>query len=186
MSLGILAASGTTYLPLGAKIPVSRALDLVVAGTFTRGDWYTCSTTSAGGWLELGTAFADDFNPSGRGLFFEPKLVARWFRTSGGQTSAPGWFGSGCTANDLTTLQQTDAELHVGGDLGYVISRKWVFVAFEVGVHFGACFNCIGTGAFFWGDPSVSIDLGSNEPLKRTDHATLGLNLNLLRLGAAF
>lgn len=174
-----MAAAGDLYVPLGLQWPLGAQSELVVEATLVSGNWYGCSSRSQGGWLAAGLASYLSHKTSGsRGWFVEPKLIGRYFDTHGAH-GASGWFG--CSATEAGNLNQTDFELHLGVDAGYEIRVGALEIIPLLGVSAGFCSQCVGGSPFF---------VGSLAPLSgpglRSDRPTLGLNLNLLRLGLRF
>jgi len=172
----IVATMGDVYVSMGAAIALTERTELVVEGTFTHGSWFGCASTSTGGWGAAGAAIY--FDDSRKGFFLLPKLVVRVFDTSGGE-NVSGPFG----CSEGTNVNGVDYELHVGLDVGYRFRAGPVVITPVFGVSAGFCGNCIRGGPFYVGD--VSFDL-SNDPGRRIDRASLGLNLNVIRIGVGF
>jgi len=171
----IMLAAETIYVSAGVAIALTERMELVVEGTFTQGNWYGCSSTSTGGWGAAGAAFY--FNDDRRGFFILPKFVARAFTTSGAQSSY-GPFGNRARAE---SLNGDDYELHVGVDVGYRFRAGPVVITPVFGLSVGPCGNCVGAGPFYFGD----IEIFSNAS-GRMDRWSLGMNLNVVRIGFAF
>jgi hypothetical protein len=127
-----------------------------------------------GGWLATGAAF---YPPGAGGLFVTPKLVGRFFTTSGGETGDL----FGCTGADLANLEGYDAELALSLDAGYRWIWGPVYFSLIFGVGAGLCMNCLGDGPFFFGGfPFI------NRRHPRTIRLSVAPNPNLVRIGMVF
>jgi hypothetical protein len=168
--LGAIATGleGALYLPIGTNVQVGRRSDLVVELTPTRANWYGCSTRSLGGWSTAG--FALFSAPERTGWFLQPKLIGRYFHTSGGVTSLD------LFPCDHLALQGHDFELRAGVDVGFAWRWEGAAVAAAVGASAGYCWNCVGDLIF----------LARFEDDSRQDRPSVGVNPNVLRIGVAF
>jgi hypothetical protein len=163
------AANEVFYLPLGANLALDEGRDLVLELTPTRGNWYGCSSRSSGAWVSAGWAsFSGDQHA---GWFVQPKLIGRFFRTSGA-VSAPGWLFP-C---DGPQVNGSDLELRAGADAGHAWRLGPAAIALAIGASAGFCWNCLGESAL--------LDFWNTTP--RRTRVALGINVNLLRLGVAF
>ncbi len=144
----------------------------VIRGTYTRGNWYGCSTRSEGGWVSGGMVF-----PLHRdsGWFVEPRLQYRWFDTGVGETGL-----MGCSSGIVADLPGTDWEVGMVGTVGYTFELRWLYLGFALGLGAGWCERCPGGGPFFGGG------LGIGDKAVRGSRLTLIADLNLLRLGVRF
>ncbi len=166
-----MGAGGVFYLSLGTNIRMGRDRDLVLEVAPTRGNHYGCKSTSSGGWASVGAAFFPAARSSRRGFFWEPLLSGRYFRTAHSQSSR-GFFA--CSGE---VLDGSDAELQLGFDLGYQLRFGSLLVVPVIGARAGYCWNCPGRGP-------LSLAILDNDV--RTSRPTVGVNLNLLRLGMIF
>jgi hypothetical protein len=165
------------YLPVGAAIAAGAHTELQMEASLLQGEWFACGSESTGGWAALGPSyFVQD---SRQGLLVWPKLIARYFTTAGG--SAGGFWG-GCSTSAAEHVNGDDYELHLGVDLGYRSRIGALIITPLLGVSAGFCGNCVGGGAFFTGNAFA----GSPDYGARRNRASLGLNLNLVRVGIAF
>jgi hypothetical protein len=168
----IMALGGGAFASLGTNLALGPNTDLAFEAAFTAGlDWYGCKSSSTGGWAAVGMTFRFGSQASYDGFFIQPKLRARYFSTSGSETSG-GWFGCG------SSVDGEDSEVGLGLDIGYQIVEGPLFIAPILGVSFNRCFNCPG------GDFLNFKILGGHDA--REDGLTLGINLNLIRIGFVF
>ena len=181
-----LLAPWIAYVPVGINLPITDRTELAVEVTFTTGDWYGCGSQSSGGWAALGLVwFATERKWLSRGAFLEPKLVARYFDTEGAGEIAPRLTHLGCFASDVANINQSDYELHLGFDAGYSMRMGLLELAFVIGLSVGPCHACFSDRIFFLGQ-SASPSASFRPPPPRTNRWSLGLNLNLFRLGLRF
>lgn len=169
------AIAGLAYVPLGMSIRLSDDFEWTLEASFLYGDFYGCESTTVGGWLASGVSVF--LGADNEGWFLWPKLIGRYFLSSGAQSGGL----LGCSASEASQLNEADYEIHGGLDFGYRFTFGDFTVTPVVGLSAGYCGNCIEGGAFFSGDPS---DLFEHGP--RANKASLGLNLNLVRLGMRF
>jgi hypothetical protein len=168
--LGAIATGleGALYLPIGTNVRVGPRSDFVFEVTPTRANWYGCSTRSLGLWSTAGFAL---FTAPGRtGWFLQPKLIGRYFRTSGG-VSSYGMF----PCNHLA-LRGDDQELRGGVDVGFAWRWGSASMAAALGASVGYCWNCVGDLTF----------VSMFEDDSRSDGPVVGVNPNVLRVGVAF
>jgi hypothetical protein len=168
--LGAIATGleGALYLPIGTNVKIGQRSDLVVELTPTRANWYGCSTRSLGGWSTAG--FALFSAPDRTGWFLQPKLIGRYFHTSGGVSS------QGLFSCNHKALQGDDHELRAGVDVGFAWRWGAAAVAAALGASAGYCWNCVGDMTF----------VAMFEDDSRRDRPALGVNPNVLRVGVAF
>ncbi|MDF1564854.1 MAG: hypothetical protein P1V51_17560 [Deltaproteobacteria bacterium] len=147
---------------------------LVVRGTYTRGNWYGCSTRSEGAWISGGFSIPLGHHRDS-GFFLEPRLQYRWFQTGEGAT---GLFG--CGSQIVEDLPGTDWELGAVATVGYLFQTRWLYLGLAAGLGVGWCERCPGGGPLFGGN----LALGERD--LRRSRPTLLLDVNLLRLGIRF
>jgi len=175
------------YVPLGVNVPVAPRADLVVQASATYGNWYGCGSRSAGGWLSAGLAwFFQERRALDRGAFVQPTLIARYFDTSGARSSPAQMLLDACSPQHVENLDGADYELHVGVDAGYSMRVGMLEITPVIGASLGLCMHCIGGGALFVGPLQRYFDFYTTPLPRRTNRVTLGVNLNIVRLGVRF
>ena len=180
------AAALRAYVPVGINVPLSERIDLVVEITGTAGQWYGCGSRSSGGWAAAGLAwFVRPREWLSRGLFLQPKMIGRHFSTGGSETRPVSLVSAGCSDADVDNIDGRDYELHVGLDLGYSMRIGIVEFVPLIGASVGLCQNCFGGGVFFMGDFEFT-DTYFVPPGPRATRLSIGLNLNVARLGIRF
>jgi hypothetical protein len=182
----VMAAGAIAYIPLGLNLPITDRTEVVVEVTGMTGDVYGCESQTRGGWAAAGVAwFVAPRKWLSRGPFLQPKLIVRYFDTSGAREVEPRRKHAGCAASDAANIDSADYELHAGLDAGYSMRAGVFELAFVVGASAGLCHSCFGDRVFFWGQSDFA-SVVYDPPPPRTNRLSLGLNLNLLRLGARF
>jgi hypothetical protein len=162
------AANRDTYLmvPLGANVPLSRELDLVLELTpiWIRQDCEgPCKSQALA--LGVGTAWTPQPNTSGGGFFLQPKLVGVLARDTG-------------VDNEVWTT--TRGQLSVGLDLGYRLNFDRLFLAFVLGGSVGMGWNVQES------TPSIFFSLMGWPERRSVNKAVWDLNVHLVRIGASF
>ncbi len=171
----VMAVAGVLYVPVGGSVALDDRLEWSFEASLLYGDMYGCSSVSLGGWVASGLSIY--MNDERDGLFILPKLVGRYFSTSAAQSGS--WLS--CSESEASELNEVDYELHAGVDIGYRFTLGDFVITPLLGASAGYCGNCIEGGPFFSGDPTTLFEHGP-----RANKASLGLNLNLLRLGFRF
>jgi hypothetical protein len=158
-------SQGNTFLmaPLGANVPLSPSQDLVLelTGFLSRQDCEARCRTQALA-VAVGTSWTVLPNSRGGGLFFQPKLLG---------VMARDW------REDWT---ENGAQLSLGLDVGYRVSRSPYFLEFVLGAS-------VGRG---WDIPSNSQSLFFSfldwPQRGREDKWVWDLNVHLVRFGVSF
>jgi hypothetical protein len=165
----LFGIDGGFYLPLGLQVPIDRQTEFVLELSPLVGPMYGSGSTTRGGWLATGVAWFNK-HANTRGAFVEAKLILRYFNTSGSRGS-PNFDGA-------------DYEVHAGLDAGYTFRTEQFETSVLFGLSTGYCGNCFTGSPFYFGELGSLIDGDYTTP--RHGHLSLGINLNVLRLGWRF
>jgi len=189
--LGVLfmAVDSLVYVPVGVEVPLGPRLDLVVQVSASSGRWYTCDSHAVGGCASAGVAwYTSPRKALSRGWFVEPLLVGRYLSTSGARVNPGDYFRlrEPCTASDVANVDDFDAELHAGVDVGYSMRVGAFELAVPVvGISAGWCIHCFGGSAFFI--PLSRYFAWETTALPpRKNRISMALDLNIVRVGARF